>query len=1004
MFVPEGFINTKDIHFTDTPFKSLMQKRIYKVLILCSNYDYFMLEEDGRIDEHIFNEYVSLNLRYPPSFLHADKITKASRLLKNGDIDLIISMLSSGSDIFEMSKSIKADFPHIPIVILTHFSREISLRLQNEDLSAIDYVFSWLGHTSLLLAIIKLIEDKMNVEHDVREVGVQTILLVEDSIRFYSSYLPTLYQIILKQSHKFMTEGLNEHREMMRMRGRPKLLLATSYEEAIDLFETYKENLLGVISDISYKRKGVKDQLAGIRLTQHIRASDHHVPILLQSSDKSNEKYIDQLNVGFIHKYSKTLMVDLRNYMSTNLAFGDFVFRYPDGTSFDKASDLSEMQKKIRSIPEESLRHHFSHNDFSRWLNARAFFSLAKKLKYLTIDDFKSVGQARDYIHDLIVSYRTNEGSGVIAKFNKSTYDQYFSFARIGQGQLGGKARGLAFIDTFIKRSKIASKFPNVSIGIPRTVVLCTDVFDEFIEKNDLYEIALADKSDEEILSAFEAAELPAYIDEDLQRYLENVQNPVAVRSSSVLEDSHYQPFAGIYSTIMVQINTGRMEQSLRNIKMAIKNVYASVFYKSSKLYMEATHNLIDEEKMGIILQEVTGARYENYFYPTFSGVARSINFYPIEPETAEDGIANVAFGLGKTIVDGGVSLRFSPKYPKKILQLSSTDMALRDTQKNFYALDLNGDGYHPSIDDSANLVKLPIKAAEKHRAMNFVASTYDYHHNILRTGPNHEGRKVITFTNILSHNVFPLAEILTELLSLGQKEMNNPVEIEFAVNLEVPPGTPSQFSFLQIRPIVEDSESQEVDIDDVDMSQVLIYSQASLGNGQIEGIKDFVYIKPQSFNAAHSRSIGQNIELLNDKFLNSKTNYILVGPGRWGSSDPWLGIPVKWSQISAARLIVEAGLENYRIDPSQGTHFFQNLTSFRVGYFTINPYIKDGYYDLDFLNQQPAVFEDEYIRHVRFDEQLVIKIDGKTGRGVVFKPNAQTSASDNSETEITEA
>jgi CheY-like chemotaxis protein len=988
MSLEQQLVDSQKFRFNETSFKYLMQRRIYKVLIICSNYDFFMLEEDGRIDEMIFREYVSLNLRYPPVFLHANKTAKALRILKNEKIDLVITMLSADhTDIFELSRAIKNEFPHIPIVALTHFSREISLKLEKEELGSVDYVFSWLGHTDLLLAIIKLIEDQMNVAHDVQEIGVQTILMVEDSIRYYSSYLPIIYKIILKQSHEFQKEGLNEYREMLRMRGRPKLLFCTTYEEAVELFERYKENCLGVISDIAYAHNGKKDNLAGIKLAQHIKTIDPHIPILLQSSDYKNKFLADDLNVGFLYKYSKSLIIELRNYVFTNLAFGDFLFKNKKGEIVDRASDLNELQEKVRKIPVETLEYHFNRNDFSRWLNARALFPIAKQLKYLTIDDFESVEVASNYIYRTIASYRLNMGRGVISKFDRKTYSPYIFFARIGEGQIGGKARGLAFIDSFIKRNKICCKYKNTVIAIPRTVVLSTDVFDEFMDSNHLYQIALDDSTDDFILQKFLECPLPQYIYDDLWKILEVMENPIAVRSSSVLEDSHYQPFAGIYSTYMVPNVSGNKTKAIDFLAKAIKSVYASVYFKSSKAYMAATSNVIDEEKMAIILQEVTGKKYGHMFYPTFSGVARSINFYPIEPETPADGIANIALGLGKIIVDGGVSLRFSPKYPKKVLQLSSTDMALRDTQKYFYALNLDTTNFLPSTDDSANLLKKKIKEAEMHRSINQVASTYDYHHHMIRAGANYQGLKIITFANILQYDTFPLADILQDLLKVGQKEMNNPIEIEFAVDLDTPADSPKIFSFLQIRPIVESQDEKAIDLSGDKPEDCIIMSKSALGNGLIDNIFDIVYVKPASFNAANSREIGEQVSELNEMMVAEGRNYILIGPGRWGSSDPWLGIPVKWSQISAARLIIEAGLEHYRIDPSQGTHFFQNLTSFHVGYFTINPYINDGYYDIDFLNKTDAVFENEYLRLVRFQNPMVIKIDGKANNGNVLKP-----------------
>jgi CheY-like chemotaxis protein len=978
------------VDFSMTEFELLMQKRIKQVLIISSNYDFFMLEEDGRIDEQIFNEYVSLNLRYPPRFIKASSAKEAFEILETQSIDLIIEMLNIGDiDTFELAKRLKKTYKDIPIVVLTHFNREVSLKLQNEDLSAIDYVFCWLGNADLLLAIIKLVEDRMNAEYDMENVGVQAILLVEDSIRYTSVYLPLLYKIVLKQSRDFMKEALNEHQKMLRMRGRPKILLAKTYDEAMYFYGKYKNNLLGIISDISFKVNNKRDQKtkAGLRLCKVVKEEDPYMPFLLQSSDMSNEKYALKLNTGFLHKYSKTLSIDVRNYITRNFAFGEFVFRDPDTLrEIARATDLQTLQQLILKVPDNVLAYHSSRNDFSKWLNARAIFPVAQLFKYLRSEDFKNIEEVRSYIYEAISSFRISKGRGIIAMFDKASFDEYMMFSRIGDASIGGKARGLAFINSVIKNYSLHNKYENVIISIPRTVVLSTDIFDEFMETNDLYKIAMSPLSDDEILQAFIKAKLPGWVHQDLYAFISVMRNPVAIRSSSKLEDSHYQPFAGIYSTYMIPMVESDHALTMRMLTNAIKSVYASVYFKSSKAYMAATSNVIDEEKMGIILQEVSGTRYGNRYYPTFSGVARSINFYPIKPEKPEDGIANIAFGLGKYIVDGGVSLRFSPKYAKKVLQLSSPDIILRDTQKTFFALDMNPESFVTSTDDSVNLLRLKIKDAEGDDSLRSVASVYDLENHIIRDGYNYDGKKVITFSNILNHGTFPLAEILQTLLAIGQKEMNLPIEIEFAVNLNVPEGAPRIFHFLQIRPIVDNDQSSSIAIDKVNKSETIILSNSALGNGVFDYMSDLVYIKPDSFDPAHSERMAHSVEAINSILREEKKNYVLIGPGRWGSSDPWLGIPIKWPQISEARIIVESGLEKFRIDPSQGTHFFQNLTSFGVGYMTINPYIKDGFYDIAYLSEQKAHFEDEYVRHIRFKMPLLIMIDGKTNRGVIYK------------------
>ncbi len=985
----KGMLGSYGFDFSDTSFDLLMQTRIHKVLLVCSNYDAFMLEEDGRIDEQIFIEYVSLNLRYPPVFIQVDTVEEAFQHLEDENIDLVITMWGKGDmDAFELSRQIKREHKNIPIVVLTYFSREVSELIDKEDLSAIDYIFCWLGNANLLLAIIKLIEDKMNAEYDIIEIGVQAIILVENSIRFASSYLPNLYTIILNQSKEFQQEALNEHQVMMRMRGRPKILLATNFEEAVELYDKYKYNVLGIISDISYNRKGRKDIEAGIRLCKLVKKDDVNMPFVLQSSNNKYRKVAKEMNVDFLYKHSKTLSIELRKFIIQNLAFGSFIFRDPDTKKeIARAANLQEFQKILLSIPDHSLEYHASRDHFSKWLNARALFPIAQMFKYLSKDDFGSLYEMKKFLDMTISCFRFGKGRGVIAKFERTTYDEYSVFSRIGEGSIGGKARGLAFVNSLIKDKKLFSRYKDVMITIPRTVVLCTDVFDEFMEKNDLYQIGLSDLDDKEILQSFTKAELPGWISQDIIAFLKVSKNiPIAVRSSSKLEDSHYQPFAGVYSTYMIPPHHDS-KVMLAKLADAIKQVYASVYFKSSKAYMTATANVIDEEKMGIILQEVCGNQNNNRFYPTFSGVARSLNFYPVGSEKPEDGIANVAMGLGKLVVDGGTTLRFSPKYPRKILQLSSPELALRETQKEYYALDLDMDSFVPSVDDGVNILRLSVREEKNVNTLKWVASTFDFENNILRNGYSGSGKPVITFSNILEHNTFPLAEILRDLLDIGQNQMNNPIEIEFAVNLDTPEGSPKLFSFLQIRPVVNDEQFDSIILDDVKSEDTLIISDSALGNGVLNGIRDLVYVKPDAFDAAFNEKIADNIDKLNTKFAEEGKNYILTGPGRWGSTDFWLGIPTKWVQISQARVIVESGLDNYRIDPSQGTHFFQNLTSFRVGYFTINPFINDGYYDLKFLDSMEAVYEDDYIRHIKFSDPLLVVIDGKNRKGVIYKP-----------------
>ena len=981
----------KKLYFKDTTFASLMRHRIYNILLYASKYDAVALEEDGRVDEQIFNEYVSLNLRYPPRFTLVGSEEEANAALNERTYELIISMPSGDSiNPFEWAKKVKEKHNDIPIVVLTPFSKMVSERISNEDLSAIDYVFSWLGNSDLLLAIVKLIEDRMNVEEDVNSVGVQVIMLVEDSIRFYSSLLPHLYKYVFIQSRSFMTEALNEHEQMLRMRGRPKILMARSYEEAMTIYSRYKKNMLGVITDVSYTKNGVKNQLAGIELCQEIRKQDSYLPLIVQSTDVRNHPYADSVKAAFVHKLSKTPMLELRDIITNIFGFGDFVFINPQtGDEEARIGNLRGLQEIIFKVSDDSLYHHISQNNISRWLYSRAMFPLAEFLKNIKVDtqEKTDLPRVRQIIFDAIVTYRKIKNRGVVAIFQRDRFDQYSNFARIGEGSLGGKGRGLAFIDSMIKTNDILDNFKDTEIMIPRTVVLCTDIFTEFMEKNDLYPIALSDVEDEVILKHFLKARLPQNIVADLYAFLGAIDSPVAIRSSSLLEDSHYQPFAGIYSTYMVPHDKTSKTNMLMMITEAVKAVYASVFYQASKSYMKATKNVIDEEKMAIVLQETCGNYYGTRFYPSFSGVARSLNFYPLGAEKAEEGIVNVAMGLGKYIVDGGMTLRFSPHHPNNVLQTSTLDMALRETQTYFYALETSRATFVPQVNDSFNLMKVRVQDAESDGTLKFLASTFNPQDQRIYDNIYEKGRKVITFANILQHNVFPLANILQEILRISQSEMGRPIEIEFAVCLDYSPKPSHKFYLLQIRPIVDSKETINEDIGAIPDTHTIISCQNALGHGINNEIFDLVYVRPEAFNASKNQLIMYDIEKVNKNLQKEERHYVLIGPGRWGSSDTWLGIPVKWPHICNARVIVESGLSNYRIDPSQGTHFFQNLTSFGVSYFTINPFQKDGSYDIDYLNELPAVYESEYLRHVRFEKPIVIKVDGRKNEGVIMKP-----------------
>ena len=979
----------------DVSFVNLMTRRIFNVLIVANPYDAFILEDDGRVDEKIFNEYTELGIRYPPTFTQVSTTEEAEQVMKSTSIDLVICMPGNAdNDAFSVARDVKAKFPEVPCVVLTPFSHGITRRIENEDMSVFDYIFCWLGNTNLILSIIKLIEDKMNIEHDIQEAGVQMILLVEDNIRFYSSVLPNLYNYILAQSQRFATEALNPHSATMRMRGRPKVVLARNYEEAMQLYEKYHDNTLGVISDCRFPMKGgdrdahvlEKDPEAGFKLLEEIRRRDEYLPLIMESSETENRERALAEGFKFVDKNSKKMNIDLRHILEEHFGFGDFIFRDPvTREEIRRIRNLKELQDNIFTIPNDSMLFHVSRNHVSRWLSARAIFPVSAFLKTVTWHKLQDVDAHRKIIFDAIVQYRHMKNQGVVALFRRDRFDSYSHFARIGDGSLGGKGRGLAFLDNIVKRHPEFNQFDNAKVMIPKTVVLCTDVFDEFMESNNLYQIALSDAPDEEILRHFLRAQLPdAYI-ADFFTFFEATKSPIAIRSSSLLEDSHYQPFAGIYSTYMIPYLEDKY-QMLQMLAAAIKSVYASVYYRDSKSYMTATSNVIDQEKMAVILQEVVGKQYGSHYYPNISGVLRSLNYYPVGDETSEEGIASLALGLGKYIVDGGLTLRVSPYHPTQVMQMSDMEIALKETQTKFYALDMENVSHDFKVDDGFNILKLKVKEADKDGSLRYISSTFDPYDQMIRDGYYEGGRKIISMNGVLQHGIFPLPEILQMSMKYGAESMRRPVEIEFACNVN--DDRTGEFYLLQIRPIVDSKQVLDEDLGSIPDEKCLLRSHNSLGHGISEDVVDVVYVKAdEDFSAVNNPAIADEIERINRKFIDEGKNYVLIGPGRWGSSDYWLGIPVKWPHISAARVIVEAALKNYHVDPSQGTHFFQNLTSFGVGYFTVNAYSGDGIYQQSLLNSMPAIEETEYVRHVRFDRPLKIMMDGMSQEGVVLLP-----------------
>lgn len=957
----------------ETDYKSLIKFRVRKILMICSNYDAFILEEDGQIETQIYNEYIELDLSNPPKFVWVTTSAQAHDVLeKEDDIDMVICMYNVGDkDTFAFASELKERSRKIPFVLLTHFSKEIYRRLALQDTSAVDYMFSWHGNADLIVAIIKLFEDLQNAEEDILDVGVQAILLVEDSVRFYSTYLPELYKLVLKQSSEFLKETLNEQQRKFRKRSRPKILLATNFDDAVEMYARYKHNILGIISDVGFNvHKGDSPEMekldAGIDLVKLIREDNPMMPILLQSSQDSISAVAEELGVGFLRKYSKTLMLQLADYIKEEFCFGDFVFRDADHNEYGRAANLKELEFMIREVPDEVLLFNTSRNMLSRWLMARGLFTLGERFKTVHEAHFSSVDDLRSYVSQQIHDFHTLTSRGVIAHFDPESYERHIWFARIGDGSLGGKARGLAFLNSLVYKHRLSERYPDIKVSIPRTVVIATDYFDQFILENDLQYVIDSDVSDEEVLSEFVSSRLPEELVDQLRVFVETARSPLAVRSSSKLEDSSYQPFAGVYSTYMIPLVENK-DQMLRMLGKAIKSVYASVFYSSSRTYIHTTANLLSEEKMAVVVQSICGSEHNGLYYPMISGVGRSVNYYPIGSEKYEDGIVNMAFGLGKTVVDGGNSLRVVPKFPKKILQLSDPKLALRDTQKMIYALDLRPGAFKISRNEGVNLAHAQIAdILPDFPYPELVASTFSVENNRMVPGVTAKGPRVISFDAILRYGKFPLAQFIKEILEICRNELMCEVEMEFAA--DVIPDSKGQalvLKLLQVRPISEFSDGGDVSVEKVEESftKTLVKSSKALGSGRFDDMNYILLVPSTTFDSSMTREMAKEIAEINNSLKSEGSTYLLAGPGRWGSSDPWLGIPVIWSDISEARMIVETAIPGYRIEPSQGTHFFQNITSLGVGYLTIDTVIGDGFVDEDAIFKLECVHSGKYVR-----------------------------------------
>lgn len=973
----------------DKMVNGLMSKRIRRILLVCNNYDNFALEEDGRIDVQIAEEYMSLNLSNPPYIRRAETAEEALDLLERGHrYDMVITVYNAASDaVFTFARQVKQVQPDAPFVLLTNFSREVYRRIEHaEDKDSIDYFFCWNSQTDLIIAIIKLLEDRINADHDILEEGVRAILLVEDSVKYYSTYLPVLYNLILRQNSMAVRDALNEQQQQMRKRARPKVLMATCLDEATELYHRYRDNIIGVISDIGFvAHRGDAPEMehldAGIELCRLIRNDNPTMPFVLQSSQETMRTMANQLGVGFIVKKSKTLTQELTDYIGREFGFGDFVVTHPKtGDVIARAADLEEFEHVLRTISSEDFYRYSSNNYMSKWLFARGLFQIGRQVQaHHTTPE--NVEQGRQTLTAMIHDYRIHQALGVVAKYDQNTFNDTIWFSRVGSSSLGGKARGLAFLNHVLQKYDLYDHWDGVRMYVPRTMVITTEYFDRFIKDNGLQDVINADLSDDEILQEFVTSGLPDELITALRSFVRVCHRPLAIRSSSKLEDNYYQPFAGVYSTYMIP-HTDNEDQQMRLLKKAIKSVYASVYMAASRGYILSSGNMISEEKMAIVLQEVCGEQQGEYYFPTISGVARSINFYPVGNETPEDGICKVAYGLGKSVVDGDQVLRFSPRYPRHVMQTSTPDHTMSETQQTMYALSLQPERFRTSVDDAVNLAQLKIADCESFPSMRRVCSTFDMQNMRIVDNCSVSGPRFVTMAQILKYETFPLADIVRELLEIAAKEMNCPVEIEFAASLET---SPALFYVLQIRPISADSLQAKVDWNQIDTEGAFLRSESALGIGEIEDVRDIIYLKKEAFDVLHTREMAATLREWNNTMRQQGRGYLLIGFGRWGSTISSLGVPVKWSDISEAKAIVEASLENFRIDPSQGSHFFQNLTSFNVGYIHVDTFARQGdLYDESVLNVLPAIDETDYIRHIRLDKPVQMCIDGFLSKAMV--------------------
>ncbi|MDH3290714.1 MAG: histidine kinase [Gemmatimonadota bacterium] len=978
-------------------FQYLMSHRVRDILLVTSLYDSFILAEDGQLGETILGEFLDLNLRHSPELTRVSTGVEALALAtQERRYDLIISSLTLGDmTALELAQRVADAGLDVPVVALAYDARDLANFQAQSDLGRLERVFLWQGNVKILFAIVKYIEDRRNLAHDTGEMGVPAIILVEDNIRYYSAFLPVIYSELMQHAHNLMPEGLNIAHKLMRIRARPKILLCQTYEEAWEFITAYPDEILGIISDIQFSRGGNLDRHAGVKLARQVRALRHDIPIMLQSSWPDNAELARQAGASFLLKGSPMLLHQLRAFMAGGFGFGDFVFRRPDGSEVDRATDLHSLMAKLETVPGESIAFHASGNHFSRWLKTRTEFALAEQLRPRKLTDFDGVEALRAHLIEAIRDYRREQNLGVVVDFERDRFDGAVPFSRIGTGSMGGKARGLAFVNFLLKQHRASDRFPGVRIAVPPSTVLSTDIFDEFLDYSDLRDFAIGCTDSQRVVDRFLSASLSTAVEKDLAAFLQHVRRPLAVRSSSLLEDSQYQPFAGIYDTFMLPNNHADLTVRLAQLLSAIKRVYASTFSQRAKAYLDGTPYRLEEEKMAVVVQQIVGSQHGGVFYPDFAGVARSHNFYPAPPCKSDDGIAAVALGLGRTVMDGERCLRFCPRYPRHVLQFSSVQDSVGYSQREFWALDLGLDTGVIDAPADSRMLHLGLAHAEEHGTLHAVGSTFSRENDAVYDGLSRHGVRLVSFAQVLKHEIFPLAEILDFLLEIGEMGTSAPVEIEFAVNLSTPSGAPKEFGFLQMRPLALSREFEELNIGPVKEEDLVVESPSVLGHGRIDDICDVVVIDKHRFDRSASKEAASDVALLNAELRARRIPYLLIGVGRWGSTDPWLGIPVTWDQIAGVRVIVEAGFKDLRVTPSQGTHFFQNLVSSNVGYFTVNQEVGEGFVDWDWLSRQPALRETHQVRHLRFDQPFTITMNGKSNRGVIVRPGAESQAGD---------